>query len=270
MPIASDHDRNTLPVVPAGRPATVWPCPPATPDQTSAGWLPAAVERLVVTVSRPDDPVLLLTEPSLSRPGRPAEPGDDELGEELAACAGTVARLGRRVQIRTAPADPSPRRSGPASAPDPVAGPGPDPDRFLLVVMVVEPTRLGWFTRIDWGGLLAVGGTLAVVSRCDSLGGWLIDPTVELATAVGRGGLAMLDRIVLLEVPLRELDRPASPIPASVVAQRVHSDLLLFTAVKRSASSEKLKGSQRELKCRSGSLPGLDPWVRGDPEGPLS
>jgi hypothetical protein len=228
MPTAPDHDRNALPVVPAGRPATVWPCPPTAPDQRAAGWLPAAVERLVVTVSRPDDPVLLLTEPPLGQTAPPAETGDDELSEELAASAGTVARLGRRVQIRTAPADASPRRTGPWSGPDPVTGPGPDPDRFMLVVTVVTPTRLGWFTRIAWGGLLAVGGTLAVVSRCDSLGGWLVDPTVELATAAGRGGLALLDRIVLLEVPLRELDRPAAPIPAGVVAQRVHSDLLLL------------------------------------------
>ncbi|MEX5713373.1 hypothetical protein AB1484_35410 [Parafrankia sp. FMc6] len=231
MPTPSESDRNTLPVVPAGRPATVWPCPPATPDQTSAGWLPSAVERLVVTASRPDDPVLLLTEPPLSQPTRPAEPGDDELGEGLVACAGTVARLGRRVQVRTAPGDASPRGTGSAYGPDLAASRGPNPDRFLLVVTVVEPTRIGWFTRIDWGALLAVGGTLAVVSRCESFGGWLIDPTVELALAADRSGLALLDRIVLLEVPLSQLDRPATPIPAGVVAQRVHSDLLLFTAV---------------------------------------
>ncbi|KPM51489.1 hypothetical protein E0F15_17915 [Frankia sp. B2] len=231
MPTTSDTDRTTLPVVPAGRPATVWPCPPATPDQTSADWLPGAVERLVVTISRPDDPVLLLTEPPLPQPARPAEPDADERGERLADCAGTVARLGRRVQVRTAPGDTALRWTGSAYGPDLVTGRDPDPDRFLLVATVVEPTRLGWFTRIDWGGLLAVGGTLAVVSRADSLGGWLIDPTVELATAAGRGGLALLDRIVLLEIPLDRLNRPATPIPAGVVAQRVHSDLLLFSAV---------------------------------------
>ncbi|TCJ34691.1 hypothetical protein [Parafrankia sp. BMG5.11] len=231
MPTSSESDRNTMPVVPAGRPATVWPCPPATPDQTSAGWLPAAVERLVVTVSRPDDPVLLLTEPLPGQPDRPAVPGDGELDDELAACAGTVARLGRRVQVRTAPADASPLRSGSRSGLGRVAGPGPDPDRSLLVVTVVEPTRIGWFTRIDWGGLLADSGTLAVVSHCDSFGGWLIDPTVELALAADRSGLVLLDRIVLLEIPLSQLDRPVTSIPAGVVAQRVHSDLLLFTAV---------------------------------------
>ncbi|ONH25234.1 hypothetical protein [Pseudofrankia asymbiotica] len=231
MPTSSDSGRTILPVVPAGRPATVWPYPPTTADQTPTGWLPAAVERLVVTVSRPDDPVLLLTEPPLSQPARPAEPGDDELGENLAGCAGTVARLGRRVQVRTAPGDAPPRWTETGCGPDLAAGHGPDPDRFLLVVTVVEPTRLGWFTRIDWGGLLAVGGTLAVISRADSIGGWLIDPTVELATAAGRSGLALLDRIVLLEIPLDQLDRPATPIPAGIVAQRVHSDLLLFSAV---------------------------------------
>jgi len=270
VPIASESDRNTLPVVPAGRPATVWPCSPATPGQTSAGWLPAAVERLVVTVSRPGDPVLLLTEPPPGQPARPVEPGDDELGEGLAACAGTVARLGRRVQIRTASADASPRWAGSACGPERVAGPGPDPDRFVLVVTVVEPTRLGWFTRIDWGGLLGVGGTLAVVSRCESLGGWLIDPSVELAAAVGRGGLALLDRIVLLEIPLDRLDRPAAPIPNGVIAQRVHSDLLLFSAVKKSVGSRQPKVVQPEPKRWSGGSAGPGTGVQGDFKGLFS
>lgn len=232
MPTASEHDRNALPVVPAGRPATVWPCPPTDPDQPSAGWLQAAVERLVATTTRPGDPVLLLTGPPPARTG-PADDavGDDEVSDGLAGTAGTVARLGRPVQVRTAPAGPPPRRSGSGPGPDPADRPGADRDRHTLVVTVVAPTRLGWFTRTAWDRLLAPGGTLAVLTRSDSRGGWLIDPTVELTSAAWCGGLAMVDRIVLLEVPLHQLDRPAAPVPARTVAKRVHSDLLLYVVL---------------------------------------
>nr|MDT0667408.1 hypothetical protein [Micromonospora sp. DSM 115978] len=62
MPV-SDPDRDRDAVVPAGQLATVWPCPPDSPDRPPTGWLQSAVEQLVATATRPDDPVLLLTEP---------------------------------------------------------------------------------------------------------------------------------------------------------------------------------------------------------------
>ncbi|WP_239394231.1 hypothetical protein [Frankia sp. CiP3] len=234
--MASDYDRDGRPVVPPGRPATVWPCQPTDPGQRPAGWLQAAVERIVATTTRPGDPVLLLTPPPPAQPGPLEDSGGHDPSEELAGTAGTVARLGRRVQVRTAPADPAARRScsepGPGAGAGRASGPGSDADPHAVVVTVVAPTRPGWFTRIAWGELLTPDGTLAVVTRSDSLGGWLIDPTVELTVAAGRSGLVLLDRIVLLEVPLDQLDRPATPIPRAVVARRVHSDLLLFTAVR--------------------------------------
>lgn len=230
MPTASDRDRNALPVVPAGRPATVWPCPPTSPGQSSAGWLQSAVERLVATSTRPEDPVLLLTEPAPTRLASPSGTGDDETSEELAESARTVARLGRRVQVRTTPADTPLPQAGSGSGPGPV-GPGPLLDRHTLVVTVVIPTRLDWFTHIAWDRLLSPTSMLAVVSHSDSRGGWLIDPTTEVHAAAARNGLALLDRIVLLEVPLHQLSRPAAPIPTGTLAHRVHSDLLLFTPI---------------------------------------
>jgi hypothetical protein len=135
-----------------------------------------------------------------------------------------VARLGRTVQVRPAPAARAARRSG--SGPD---TPGsPEDDRRALVVTVVDPTRTGWVHGVPWARLVTSGGLLAVISRSDSIAGYLIDPTAELTAATGRHGLALLDRFVLLEVPLDELDRPPTPLPRATVARRVHSDLLLF------------------------------------------
>ncbi|WP_322779753.1 hypothetical protein [Frankia sp. Cas4] len=270
MPTPSDYDWDPRPIVPPSRPATVWPCPPTDPDQRPAGWLQAAVERIVATATRPGDRVLLLTEPPPADAGPLDDTDDDDTSEELTETAWTVARLGRAVRVRTAPADPTAQRSGSGPGPGLASGPGPDADRHAVVVTVVAPTRLGWFTRIAWGGLLTPDGTLAVVTRSDSRGGWLIDSTIELTAAAGRSGLALLDRIVLLEVPLGQLDRPATPVSRGVVAQRVHSDLLLLGAVGTSASSEKLKGFQPEPKCPLGSSPGLGAWVRGDSSGSVS
>ncbi|WP_239312820.1 hypothetical protein [Frankia sp. Cj3] len=232
MPTASDHDHDHS-VVPAGRPATVWPCQPATPDRRPAGWLQAAVERLVAICTRPGDPVLLLDPPSPAEAGPPTAAGDDTTGG-FTETGWAVARLGRPVQVRTAPADPAPRPAVSGPGPDPAFGPGPDTDRHTLVVTVVAPTRFGWFTHIPWSQLVAPGGTLAVITRSDSVAGWLIDPTIELTTAAWYGGLTLLDRIVLMEVPLDQLDQLdqlPTPIPTGMLARRVHSDLLLFTTV---------------------------------------
>ncbi|ABD11064.1 hypothetical protein CcI156_04420 [Frankia sp. CcI156] len=226
MPV-SDPDRDRGAVVPAGQLATVWPCPPDSPARPPAGWLQSAVEQLVATHTRPGDPVLLLTPPA---PDGFAAGRRETQADRLADAGGAVARLGRHVQVRPAPATPGPWTSG--SGPGPAtSGEGPDDDRRSLVVTVVEPTRTGWLHGVPWARLVTSGGLLAVISRSDSIAGWLIEPTAELTAATGRHGLALLDRFVLLEVPLDELDQPPTPLPRATVARRVHSDLLLFAPV---------------------------------------
>lgn len=225
MPV-SDPDRDGRAVVPAGRPATVWPCPPDSPDRPPAGWLQAAVEQLVVTHTRPGDPILLLTAPPQDTTApRPDSGGaSDGLGDTI----WTVARLDRRVRVRTWPAGPTLTMAGSGPGPDPGPGREPDDERHPLVVTVVEPTRTGWFRSVPWARLVAPAGLLAVITRSDSIAGWLIDPTAELTGAAGRHGLALLDRFVLLEVGLDELAQPPTPLPDGTVARRVHSDMLLF------------------------------------------
>ncbi|KPM57006.1 hypothetical protein ACG83_04135 [Frankia sp. R43] len=225
MPV-SDPDRDGRPVVPAGRLATVWPYPPATPDQASAGWLPAAVEQLVTTHTQPGDPVLILIPAGLDTPagGRRATPAD-----RPADAGWSVARLGRRVQVRTVPAARAVPPSGSGLGPD-SAGEGPDRDRHALVITVVEPTRTGWVRGVPWARLLTPDGLLAVITLSEGVNGWLIDPTAELTAAAGRHGLALLDRFIVLTVPLDELDPPPGPLPRASLARRVHTDLLLFAA----------------------------------------
>jgi hypothetical protein len=223
MPV-SDPGRYRGDGVPAGQLATVWPCPPQRPDRPPAGWLQAAVEQLVATHTQPGDPVLLLTPPAPDASGarRRETPAD-----RLAEAGDAVARLGRHVQVRPAPATPDPRTSGSGSGPD-TAREGPDDDRRSLVVTVLDPTETGWLHGVPWARLVPPGSLLGVITRSDSIAGWLIDPTGALTAATGRHGLALLDRFVLLEVPLDELDQPPTPQRRATVARRVHSDLLLF------------------------------------------
>ncbi len=251
-------------------PTTVWPCPPPHPagpaEQTYARWLLAAVEQLVTGYTRPGDPVLLL-----SVPGRDgvAAYGLDSAGDLLSEAVWSVARLGRAVRSRPAPAvavDGGRSRRGSESGPGPGPGPmldpadgdpGPDwtpagdpgsdwtavgdsgPDRtragdagrFALVIIAVTPSGAGGVDMDGLAALLTPTGTLAVITNSDSRGGWLIDPTGELSDAASHAGLALVDRIILLEIPLDGPAPPPDPLPARMVAERVHSDLLLFMTV---------------------------------------
>jgi len=223
--MTSDFDRDDHAPDSGGRPATVWPCPPATLDREPTGWLQAAMERLVALHTHPGDPVLLLTPPPLTGPDPHRHAGNDDPADDW---IWAVARLGRPARVWTPPASPLPSASESGSGP----ALGPEADRAALVVTVVAPTRLDWIAHVPWSRLLAPGGTLAVITRSDSIAGWLIDPTHDLTDATGRHGLALLDRFVLLEVPIDQLDRTPAPLPRGAAARRVHSDLLLFTGLR--------------------------------------
>jgi hypothetical protein len=80
---------------------------------------------------------------------------------------------------------------------------------------------------------------LAVITHADSVAGWLIDPTSTLIAVTSRHGLALVERCVLLEVPVDELDQPPAPLPPGAVARRAHSDLLLFTPVAQDQPRER-------------------------------
>ncbi|WP_261576383.1 hypothetical protein [Frankia gtarii] len=227
MPV-SDPDRDGRVVVPAGRPATVWPCPPASPGRPPAGWLAAAVEQLVVTHTRPGDPVLLLTAPPQDGAGPRRDVAEGDASDGLGDTVWAVARLDRCVRVRTGPAGPTHTVAGSRPGLDPAPGRAPDAEGHPLVVSVVEPTRTGWLHGVPWARLVSPAGLLAVITRSDSIAGRLIDPTGDLTAATSRHGLALLDRVVLLEVPLDELDQPPTPLPHGTVARRVHSDMLLF------------------------------------------
>jgi hypothetical protein len=217
----------------------VWPCPPAHPDRPDAGWLQAAVDQLVATHTRPGDPVLIVAPPPpLAETGVPFDEPRVGPADLLDATGRAAVRRGRRVQVQPAPAASAPRPSG--SGPGPVAwDDGPEADACPLVVTVVEPIRAGWVAAVPWPRLVAAGGVLAVVTHSESLYGLLIDPTATLTAATTRHGLALVDRFVLLEVPLDDLDPRPTPLPRGTVARRVHSDLLLFAPVLSAGPQER-------------------------------
>ncbi len=228
--MAVEYDGAEPPAGLPRRPATVWPCPPPTPDPLHSGWLPAAVERIVTLCTRPGEPVLLVPAPAATGP---LDDTDTDAGERLAHTAAAVTHLGRTVRVQTA-ADLTGTRSqsGPTRP-----GPEPTTDHAALVVTVVAPIRPGWFARIDWADLLTARGVLAVITQTLSRAGWLIDPCAELTAAAVGAGLALHDRIVLLEVPPSRLDQPPTAVRPGVAVERVHSDLLLFTPAGRPAAA---------------------------------
>ncbi|MBQ1091390.1 hypothetical protein [Streptomyces sp. B93] len=81
-------------------------------------------------------------------------------------------------------------------------------------------------------------GVLAFVTHSDCQGGRLIDPGIVVTRAAWGTGLAPLDRVALLQVPILNSTLAPSPdLPCSSAPwhTRVHADLLLFTRRQRPA-----------------------------------
>jgi hypothetical protein len=228
-------------------------------------WLTEAITRVVATYTRPGHRVLLLAPPT--GPGTPtpdrATPGTQTGGGLLPAlieAAGTASRLGRTLEAaNTAP-------DFDASAASDAASPGwqsvhrlpPEsdrhaptghrrrwptavgPERYDAVIALVDPRHPEWVPDVLWGNLLAPSGILAIITHSDRQGGRLIDPCGLVTRAARSAGLAPLDRVALLHVPVRdgalvsEADRPAvlptndASFAAAPWHIRVHADLLLF------------------------------------------
>jgi len=152
---------------------------------------------------------------------------------------------------------PVPSSAGhPGPDPDPISetatGPATDPpglpdDRFDAIIATVDPDRPGWLDTIDWPGLLATDGTLAVITHCDIGGGRLVDPIGPVVAAVRSRGLVYLDHVILLDTPPREIITrtqpgtgavdtapgiPGGPSPdTALTSARAHADLLIFASL---------------------------------------
>lgn len=254
------------------RPASVWPLaqdsrPGALTDPAT---LSNAIAQIVTTYTVPGDRVLLLAAPVPSAPAvgarRTAPAGQESVTGPvpgLLDAAWTVVRLGRIVESRTAAAvshadaaytdspdgpESAPRLIHQSAAPAPT-GPGPAPcaDRptewgpncFDVAITAIEPDATDWAGAVPWDALLTPSGLLAVITHGDYVGGRWVDPCSAVRRIADRAGLAEIDRIALLEVPIRDgaLDVPvatraARPLTASAGLPRharVHSDLLIFT-----------------------------------------
>lgn len=90
------------------------------------------------------------------------------------------------------------------------------------------------------GRLLASSGLLAFITHSDRQGGRLIDPAGLLTRTARNAGLPPLDRVALLQIPIRDGALAPEPAPPAVLPvddepfapvpwrMRVHADLLLF------------------------------------------
>ncbi|MFK0111802.1 hypothetical protein [Streptomyces sp. NPDC091217] len=229
-------------------------------------WLLETIVQIVTVYTRPGDGVLLLAPPT--GPGEsgpdPATPGTRAGGGPLPAlieAAQAGSRLGATLEVRTAisdfavhaaehtsPAEPQSvhRLSSRSISPAPTGRqPGRDPntvgpDRFDAVIVLYDPRDPDWLATIPWGGLVTPSGVLAFITLSDFPLGDQVDPEGFVTRIADHAGLAPLDRVVLLQTPVREgalVPRPELPDPApadtalcAAVARhtRVHADLLLF------------------------------------------
>lgn len=254
-------------------PGSVWPAVPEAghPEtETFPGWLLGAIVKIVALYTHRGQRVLLLAPPhegANDTNERACASCWDESGSGLltglAQASQSAARLGRSLHVRVAdagvafgagadaptgqrsvfrlaptPADPTPTPTGPSGQ---TGANGQGPDRFDAVITFVSPNAVSWVGTLAWSALLAPSGTLAIVTHGDRRAGRLIDPSGILTDAVHRSGLTALDRVVLLEVPIRRsaLATPVPPAaagprsapadPAHPPHTRIHHDLLLFT-----------------------------------------
>lgn len=228
------------------------------------GWLLETIIRITANYTQPGHRVLLLAPPtqSVKVAADPSTRWKARSGRGLIVglieAAGAVARSGRTVAAHTAttlPALVDPpigrhRRAGQSAAPESAGDRSPaggraatvgDPDLFDAVIITVDPDAAEWANAIAWDRLTTPHGILAVITHSDHAQGRLRDPSEQFVRAVRGCGLTWLDRIVLLEVPVREgvlvVDLPAwatpplhaTPGTSTPRHARVHSDLLLFT-----------------------------------------
>ncbi|MFC4464007.1 hypothetical protein ACFPH6_05425 [Streptomyces xiangluensis] len=261
------------------RPGSVW-LVAQHPRQRDARlvepWLMETINRVVATYTRPGHRVLLLAPPT--DPGSPAPdratPGTRTGGGLLPAlieAARTTNRLGRTLEAVNAASDIAARTAEDAPplrpqavhrlAPESVlpaptghgsvrgrCGPtAAGQDRFRVVIAIVDPHDPIWVPGVSWGSLLAPSGILAFITHSDHQWGRLIDPTGLVTRAARSVGLAPVDRVVLLHIPVRDgALGPEPDLPAALPADgapcapaprhtRVHADLLLFARARRAA-----------------------------------
>ncbi|AXK36428.1 hypothetical protein DVA86_31430 [Streptomyces armeniacus] len=267
-----------------GRRGSVWPAAPEAdhPEaETLPGWLLGAIVKIVALYTQPGQRVLLLAPPHGGARGTTerefasccAESGSGLL-TGLTEAAQSAASLGRTLHVRAAhpagatlgagtdvpkgpqsvprlaptPAYPTPTPTDPPHPTGPTGAAGPGPDRFDAVITFVSPRATDWVATTAWSALLSPSGTLSFITHSDREQGRLIDPSGVLTDTAHRAGLSVLDRVVLLEVPIRRSALATSDLPAaagSPPAQadtagpphtRIHHDLLLFTRSTREAT----------------------------------
>ncbi|WP_405657717.1 hypothetical protein [Streptomyces sp. NBC_00079] len=248
--------------------ASVWPVAQGgcTNAREIKGWLLEAIVQIAADYTSPGHRVLLLAPPSRVGSAGRGEPTpftslpSGGLLAGLIEAAESVSRLDRTAEARSADLCAQAHAPGgerPA-APESVHGPALEPissaptghrpadrrqtavpvgpSRFDAVIALVDPHDPDWVSRITWSELLARSGVLAFITHSDCMQGRLADITSLLTHTAHRTGLTALDRVVLLEVPIRfgalateaeaDLSDSGTPAPHHV---RVHSDLLLFT-----------------------------------------
>jgi hypothetical protein len=148
---------------------------------------------------------------------------------------GSGSGLGRRQHPHAHDNHPTGDRGGPAAD-------EPAPERFSVIITVVDPRAPDWVRTPAWGDRLQPNGVLATITHGDHDAGVWLDPAPVIVAAAKHAGLAYLDHVALLEAPVRDGRLTISPAPAAgpLTPVRAHADLYLFTrpASRRETSDE--------------------------------
>jgi hypothetical protein len=154
-----------------------------------------------------------------------------------------VVRLGRSVQTTTADVAYTPESD---AVPEPPGSSGGSPstqDLFRLVIVTFDPDGPDRFDPSNWARTLDSRGRIAVITHSHHLHGGWVDPGPALLADSRRAGLARLDHVVLLQVPVRTVadatsasSQGADENPRTAVT--VHADLYVFTRSEVAAGSK--------------------------------
>jgi hypothetical protein len=219
----------------AGRSRTVsvWACADASP-RSPGSWLDTVVNKTVTHYSAPGDRVLLVTPPvgaSATADRRTASAHRTwRRYDGLSEAAWSIARLGRSVQTTTADVAHEPASD---DVPESQAAPSTE-NGFSLVIVAFDPDGPDRFDPARWARVLDSRGNIAVITHSHHLHGRWIDPGPTLLADSRRAGLACLDHVVLLQVPVRTVTA-ATSMPCQGAdenphaAVTVHADLFVFT-----------------------------------------
>ena len=255
-----------------GVPVTIWPGLPAAPGAGPVTL--AAAERVIAAFSRPGDLVAAIDGSTVVIEAAAAA-GRHVLG--FIVCGDVNTELRCRLDPQARPF----ARMRPGSLAQLLAAGDPDAAQAALAITSNCPGPSTCANDGQGHGLLYAaservlrpGGVLAVITTSHSPGTQIVGDAGQAVAHARAAGLIYAQHIVLMHAAISGDQLAPDPTAAAIARPGgipIHSDLLVFTKPGSPVSSAELRDPQREPAGQFPSLPGADPWVRGQDESSFS